>query len=432
MSQVELITGIDIGSSSTRIAVGEASQDSDRVNIIGFSEGESNGVSKGVIRSIEEVVESVISVKTRAEKMTSMRIDHAIVGISGSHITAQDSKGVIAVARADGEIREDDVDRVLEAAQAVSVPPNYEIIHVLPKTFSIDNQTDIKDPIGMNGVRLEVEAQIIEGQSAHIKNLTKAVSLSGLSIDDLVLSSLASSEAALTERQKDLGVVLINIGAATTSILVFEEGDILLVKVLPIGSAHITNDIAIGLRTNIDIAEKIKIQYGSTLSSIGKGHSSSTGHTPRHMPGGQDEVSLSQIDEQEEGGFSRKYLAEIIEARVEEIFHLVDKELKSVEKSGKLPAGAILTGGGAKLPGVIESAKRVFRLPASIGAPISVDSAIDKLNNPEYTTAVGLVKWGYANQISSQGSFGSIGIRGFKGIHAIGSKFKSVIHFFKS
>ncbi|OIO48602.1 MAG: cell division protein FtsA [Parcubacteria group bacterium CG1_02_41_12] len=417
MAQIELITGIDIGSSYTRIAIGEVNQDNDRVNIIGLSEGESSGVSKGTIRSIEEVVDSIITVKTRAEKMTSLAIDHAIVGISGSHITAQDSKGVIAVSRADGEIREDDVDRVLEAAQAVSVPPNCEIIHVLPRTFSIDNQTDIKDPIGMNGVRLEVEAQIIEGQSAHIKNLTKAISLSGINIDDLVLSSLASAEATLTERQKDLGVVLVNMGAATTSILVFEEGDILLVKVLPIGSAHITNDIAIGLRTNIDISEKIKIQYGSTLSGLSQG---------------ADQISFSQIDEQENGDFSRKYLAEIIEARVEEIFHMVDKELKAVGRSGKLPAGAILTGGGAKLSGLTEVAKKVFRLPAAIGFPIGVESAIDKLSNPEYATAVGLVKWGHINR-GFQGSSRSslMKIKGFGSIQAITGQFKSIIRIFK-
>lgn len=417
MAQTELITGIDIGSSNIRIAVGEIMPDSDKVNIIGLSEAQSNGVSKGTIRSIEEVVESIIKVKMRAEKMVNLEVDHAIIATSGSHITAQDSKGVIAVSRADGEIREDDVDRVLEAAQAVSVPPNYEIIHVLPRTFSIDNQTEIKDPIGMNGVRLEVEAQIIEGQSAHIKNLTKAVNLSGLGIDDLVLASLASSEATLTERQKDLGVVLVNIGAATTSVLVFEEGDILLVKVLPVGAAHITNDIAIGLRTNIDVAEIIKIQYGSTLSSVGAG---------------QDEIALSQIDEQEEGSFSRKYLAEIIEARVEEIFHIVDKELRSISRSGKLPAGAILTGGGAKLPGITETAKRIFRLPAQIGAPVGVDSAIDKLNNPEYTTAVGLVLWGHANTQGFSRPLSSIGIKGFKGVAAVTDQLKSFIRIFKS
>ncbi|MAG28750.1 cell division protein FtsA [bacterium] len=417
MAQTELITGIDIGSSTIRIAVGEISQESDRLNIIGLAEGESSGVSKGNIRSIEEVVESIIQVKSRAEKMTSLSLESSVVAISGSHITAQESKGVIAVARADGEIREDDVERVLEAAQAVSVPPNYEIIHVLPRSFAIDNQTDIKDPIGMNGVRLEVEAQIIEGQSAHIKNVTKAVSLSGIGIDDLVLASLASSESTLTERQKDLGVAMVNIGAATTSVLVFEEGDILLVKVLPVGAAHITNDVAIGLRTNIDVAELIKIQYGSTLSAVGSS---------------ADEVQISQINEQEEGTFSRKYLAEIIEARVEEIFNLVDKELKTVNRSGKLPAGAILTGGGAKLPGVIDVAKRVFRLPAAIGAPIGVDSAIDKLSNPEYTTAVGLVLWGHANHEASRKPFSSIGIKGFKGVSAVTDLVKSIIRIFKS
>ena len=416
MAQTEIITGIDIGSANIRIAVGEVSPDTEKLNIIGLSEGESNGVARGTIRSIEEVVDSIARAKARAEKMTSVQIDRAIVAISGSHITAQESKGVIAVARADGEIHEDDVDRVLEAAQAVSVPPNYEIIHVLPRSFSIDNQANIKDPIGMNGVRLEVEAQIIEGQSSHIKNAAKAVTLAGISINDLVLSSLACAESALTERQKDLGVALVNIGAATTSILVFEEGDILLVKVLPVGSAHITNDIAIGIRTNIDIAEIIKIQYGSTLSSAS---------------GKDDEVLLSQIDEREEGSFSRKYLAEIIEARVEEIFHLVDKELKSVGRSAKLPAGVILTGGGSKLPGATETAKRTFRLPSSIGNPIGIDSAIDKLNNPEYTTVAGLALWGHANQLANNRPFGSIRIKGFKRIAAIGEQFKSFIRIFK-
>jgi cell division protein FtsA len=415
MAQTELITGIDIGSGNIRMAVGELSPDSDKINIIGLAEGESSGVSKGTIRSIEEVVESIVLVKNRAEKMVGNNIDHVVVSISGVHITAQESKGVIAVARADGEIREDDVDRVLEAAQAVSVPPNYEIVHVLPRSFSIDNQTDIKDPIGMNGVRLEVEAQIIEGQSAHIKNVTKAVTLAGLGIDDLVLASLASSEATLTERQKDLGVVLVNIGAATTSVLVFEEGDILLVKVLSVGAAHITNDVAIGLRTNIDTAEIIKVQYGSTLSSVASG---------------ADEVQLSQISEQEEGTFSRKYLAEIIEARAEEIFNLVDKELRTAGRSGKLPAGAILTGGGAKLPGLVEVAKKVFRLPASIGSPNGLDSAIDKLNNPEYTTAAGLVLWGYANQHITSRTFGA-GIKGFKGAAAITEQVKSIVRIFK-
>ncbi|MDP3995287.1 MAG: cell division protein FtsA [Patescibacteria group bacterium] len=417
MAHAELIAGIDIGTSKVRIAVGEVSPEGDSLSIIGLSEADSRGVSRGTIRSIEEVVESLLQAKSRAEKMVGSQISSALAAISGSHITAQESKGVIAVARADGEIREDDLERVLEAAQAVSVPPNYEIIHVLPRRFSIDNQTDIKDPLGMNGVRLEVEAQIIEGQSSHIKNLTKAVTLSGVAIDDLVVAMLASAEATLSERQKDLGAALVNIGAATTSVLVFEEGDIMLARVLPVGASHITNDIAIGLRTNIDTAEAIKVQYGATLSALRSG---------------QDAVQLSEIDENEEGSFSKKYLAEIIEARVEEIFTMVDKELRSVGRSGKLPAGVILSGGGAQLPGLSEVAKRVFRLPAAVGVPVGVHSAIDKLGNPAYTTAVGLVLWGYANQEHSSRALRAVGMKGFKGISAITEQVKSLVRIFKS
>ncbi|OJI07624.1 cell division protein FtsA [bacterium CG10_46_32] len=414
MAHAELITGIDIGTSIIRIAVGEVAPDTGELTIIGLAEGESRGVSRGTIRSIEEVVASIARVKTRAEKMVGAQLSSAVAAISGSHITAQESKGVIAVARADGEIREDDVERVLEAAQAVSVPSNYEIIHVLPRRFSIDNQTDIKDPIGMNGVRLEVEAQIIEGQSSHIKNLTKAITLTGFGIDDLVVAMLASAEATLSERQKDLGVAMINIGAATTSILVFEEGDIMLVKVLPVGASHVTNDIAIGLRTNIDTAEAIKVQYGSTLSALGRS---------------TDEIQLSQIDEREEGSFSRKYLAEIIEARAEEIFSMVDKELRSIGRSGKLPAGVILSGAAASLPGLLEVAKRVFRLPAGVGVPLGINSAIEKISSPEYTTAVGLVMWGHANR---EPSGYPININGLKWFAVIAEQMKSIVRIFKS
>lgn len=413
MPHIEIIAGLDIGSANIRMAVGEISPDNDKVNIIGLAQGPSAGVSKGTVRSIEEVVEAIRQTATDAERMTGLTLDHAYVAISGSHVASQKSKGVIAVARPDGEIREDDVERVLEAAQAVSVPPNYEILHVLPRTFTIDNQSGIKDPIGMNGVRLEVEAQIIEGQSAHIKNVTKAVNLAGIGIDDLVLASLAGSESSLSERQKDLGVALLNIGAATTSLLVFEEGDILHVSVLPVGSAHITNDIAIGLRTNIDVAELIKIQYG---------------HAVPDRVGKNDEVDMRLVAEGEEGNFSKRYLAEIIEARVEEIFHMADKNLREVGRSGKLPSGIIITGGGAKLPGLVEVAKREFRLPAAIGVPAGVESAIDKINDPGLTTAVGLVRWGAANQLFSPRAFGNFQIKGFSGL---GKHFQSIIRIFK-
>lgn len=412
MANAEIIAGLDIGSANIRLAVGELASEEEKINVIGLAEGPSAGVSRGAIRSIEEVVAAVAAVVEKAERMTGLSLDHAFVAASGSHIASQISKGVIAVASSQGEIRSDDVERVLEAAQAVSVPPNYEILHVIPREFAVDNQTGVKDPIGMSGVRLEVEAQIIEGENAPIKNLTKAVTLAGLAIDDLVLAILAGSGSALTERQKDLGVAMVNIGASTTGLLVFEEGDVLHVNVLPVGAAHITNDIAIGLRTNIDIAEEIKLRFGHCLpGAVGK----------------HDEVAMRQLAEEEEGAFSKKHLAEIIEARVEEIFRMVDKDLRLVNRSGKLPAGVILTGGGAKLPGMVAVAKREFRLPASIGLPVGVNSAIERLQDPALTTAVGLLLWGQANALA-RGTFGNFT---WRGMQSLSSGLKSLLRLFK-
>lgn len=375
-----MITGLDIGSTTIRIVVGQINPQDKKIHIQGAAENPAEGISKGVVTSIEDAVSSISGVLEKVERMTGMPVEHAYVGINGSHVTSQDSHGVIAVSKADGEIKEDDVERVIEAAQAIATPPNYEILHVIPRSFTVDNQPGIKDPVGMTGIRLEVDAQIIQGLSSQIKNLTKCVYRTGVDIDDLVLGVLATSEAALSKRQKDLGVVLVNLGGATTSVLVFEEGDVLHTAILPIGSGHITNDIAIGLRISIDLAEKIKIEYGSALpEEINK----------------REEINLADIDSKEEGMVSRRHIAEIIEARCEEIFKMVDKELQKIDRSGLLPAGVVLTGGGVKLPGVIEVAKKEFRLPASLGYPLDLGStAVDKANDLNFSTAVGLIYWG--------------------------------------
>jgi len=380
MPKEEVITGLDIGSTTIRIVVGQINPHDKKVHILGAAENPAEGISKGVITSIEDAVSSISGVLEKVERMTGMPVERAYVGINGSHVTSQDSHGVIAVSKADGEIREDDIERVIEAAQAVATPPNYEILHVIPRSFIVDNQPGIKDPVGMTGIRLEVDAQIIQGLSSQIKNLTKCVYRTGVDIDDLVLGVLATSEAVLSKRQKDLGVVLVNLGGATTSVLVFEEGDVLHTAILPIGSGHITNDIAIGLRTSIDLAEKIKVEYGSALpEEINK----------------REEINLSDIDSKEEGVVSRRHIAEIIEARCEEVFRMVDKELQKIDRSGLLPAGVVLTGGGAKLPGITEIAKKEFRLPASLGYPIDLGStAVDKVNDLNFSTAVGLIYWG--------------------------------------
>ncbi len=396
MAKEEIITGLDIGSTTVRVVVGQVNPHDKKIQILGAAENPTEGVSKGSITSIEDAVSSISGALEKVERMTGIPVEHAYIGINGSHITSQDSHGVIAVSKSDGEIREEDVERVIEAAQAVATPPNYEILHVIPRSFTVDNQKGIKDPIGMTGIRLEVDAQIIQGLSSQIKNLTKCIYRTGIDIDDLVLGSLASSEAVLTKKQKDLGVALLNIGGATTSLLVFEEGDVLHSAILPVGSGHITNDIAIGLRTSIDLAEKIKIDFGSALpDEINK----------------RDEINLAEIDSREEGVVSHKHVAEIIEARCEELFKMADKELQKIDRAGLLPAGIILTGGGSKLNGLIEVAKKEFKLPASVGLPLDLGAtAVDKVNDLNFSTAIGLLYWGAGFDSKDGGTSGKLNI----------------------
>jgi len=309
------------------------------------------------------------------------------------------------------------VGRTIEAARALSVPPNYEILHVIPTKYSVDNQTDIKDPVGMIGVRLEAETLIIQGLTAQIKNFTKAIYRTELNIEDLVLASLAAAEAVLADKQKELGAVLINIGASTTSIAVFEEGEILHTAVLPVGSEHITSDIAIGLRCPINLAERIKVEHGTVLTKeLTK----------------KDEIDISTLVKEEELGdeqevISKKYVAEIIEARAEEIMEKVDEELKKIDRSGMLPAGAWLIGGGAKLPGIVEVAKRKLRLPASLGANRSMASTIDKVNDPAFLTALGLVIWGEQATKNQRRSWGNFNMGG----KAFGSALGKISGWFK-
>jgi cell division protein FtsA len=399
----EIIVGLDVGSTAVRLAVGQLvpSGEKTELHIIGAVEAASEGVHKGVVTSIEDVVSSISSCLEKAERMIGLPIKTAWVGISGSHIISEESKGVIAVSKSDGEISEEDVERAIEAARTVATPLNYEILHVIPKNYTVDGQVGIKDPIGMTGVRLEVDTQIIQGLSAQIKNLTKAVYRTGLDIDDLVLSILATAEAVVTERQKELGVAVLNIGGATTSLVIFEEGDILDIAVLSIGSEHITADIAIGLRTSIDVAEKLKLDYGSALpKDISK----------------KEELDLFDLGEAEHEVISRKYACEILEARAEEILMKVDDIFKKLGRSGMLPAGVVLTGGGSKLSGLVELAKRKLRLPAALGYPLNLTSVTDKINDLSFASAIGLVRWGAMSERSGSGKlenlisrFGSMG-----------------------
>lgn len=385
-SRQQLITGIDIGSSAVRIAVGQmvAQGNGELLQILGCAEVPAEGIHKGIITGIDDAVSSVSACIERVERLAGAQIEHAVVGISGSHILSQQSKGVVAVAKPDGEITQEDVARVVEAARTVATPVNYEILHVIPKTFTVDGQTGIKDPTGMTGVRLEVDAQIIQGVSSQIKNINRVVYRTGLEIDEQVLTILACADIVTTSRQKELGVAVVNIGSSTTSVAIFEEGDVLHTAVLPIGSEHITSDLAIGLRTSIDVAERVKIEYGTALpKSVAR----------------KEEIFLAELGATEQEVVDRKYVAEIIEARVEEIFRKVDKELRAVERSGLLPAGILFTGGGARLDGLVELAKKELRLPAALGYPIDITSLSDKVNDLSCTCAIGLVAWGARGDI---------------------------------
>ncbi len=382
-----LIVGLDIGSLETRLVVGQrvAIEGGEKLQIIGAVSVLSEGVNKGIINSIEDTTASVSAVLEKAERLLGTPMTAAWVGINGPNLKCLTSRGVVAVSRSDSEINSEDVNRVIEAAQALAVPPNYEILHVIPSKFIVDSQEDIKNPVGMTGIRLEVITLIIQNLTNQIKNLTKAIYHTSLNIDDLVFSPLAVSSVVLSPKQKEIGAAVVNIGAATTSIAVFEEGELLHAAVLPIGSSHITSDIAIGLRCPINLAEKVKIRYGSAKAE---------------QFNKKDEIDISDIVAEENltdeiTVISPRYVAEIIEARVEEIFEKVDAELKRIDRSGMLPAGVCLVGGGAKLGDIIEIAKKKLRLPVALGVNRSVATVVDKVNDLEYLTALGLVVWGH-------------------------------------
>ena len=407
--QGNLIAALDIGSRNVRMAIGQV-VDSDFGNadlqILGAVDYPSEGVNKGKVNSIEDVVSCISACLERAERMVGVPIDSVWVGISGMQIMLQSSKGVVAVSKANSEITEDDVSRALEAARSIATPINYEVLHVLPRHYGVDGQISIKDPVGMTGIRLEVDSNIILGASAQIKNLTKAVYRSGLEIDDLVLSILACSEAVVTKRQKDLGVSVVNIGATTTSIVVYEEGEMLHTSVVPLGSENITNDLAIGLRTSVDIAEMAKIEFGHCL----------VGSADRKI-----QVDLKDVGATDSELVKQRYINEIINARVEEILMKVDEELKKSQRSGLLPAGVVLCGGGAKLPGIVECTKNVLRLPATLGYPLNVVSVTEKVNDLGFATTVGLVKWG---SIMDEMAMGTGRVNLFKGVGKAGGHLK--------
>lgn len=380
----EYIAGLDIGSSAIRLVTaqllwGDTKKGQADLQIIGAAEVPSEGVSRGIVTSIEELISCLSNAIEQVERMAGVPVERVWVGLNGPFLLTQASKGVVAVAKTNGEVAPEDVERVVAAARAVPLPLNYDLVHVLPRSFSVDNQSGIKDPVGMTGMRLEVDTALIYAMTTHVKNISRAVYRTGLEIHDMVLSILAAGEAVATERQKELGVIVANIGAATTSLVAYEDGETIHTAVLPIGAQHITNDIAVGLRVAIDVAERVKVEYGHAVpKDISK----------------KDIIDLALLGGSGDEVASRHYVAEIIEARVSEICEKIRDEIARVPHQSSFPAGVILVGGGAKVSGFADAAKNELRLPVSLGYPYNIASIGNANSDIAYAAAIGLVKWG--------------------------------------
>ena len=370
MPRANFLTGLDIGTGTIKILAVKKTEKG--LEVISQIEENSAGIRRGVVVNVEEVSNILKNAFSQLKRETGQKIDSVYVGVNGSHLFSAPSHGIISVSRADQKISEEDVQRVLQAAQTFSLPSNKEIFTSFPKEFIIDGQKGIKDALGLQGVRLEVEVLALGGFSPYLKNFEKTVLDTDLQILDMVPSPIAAARAVLTPRQKELGVAILDIGAGTSGLAVFEESDLIHLTILPIGSGNITNDIAIGLKTDIDIAERIKIEYGTCLFK------------------GLNKRERIEIGEEEPLIFFLKQLAEIIEARVSEIFGEVNKELKKISREKMLPAGIVLTGGGAKLPKIVEMAKKELKLPAKLGKP----QGVLELEDPSLSTVCGLVLGG--------------------------------------
>ncbi len=366
--------GLDIGTSKVACVVGLHQDDMAEPSIIGLGVAQTTGLRRGTVTDIEETVGSITAALEEAERMSGVTIEHATISVDGAHVQSLNSRGVIAVSRADKEISREDLARVEEAAAAIQLDSNRQILQVIPKSYTVDGQTNVVDPVGMSGVRLEVDTHIITAASPAMKNLTNAVFRAGIAIDDQLLVPLASARAVLTKRQMELGVVLLDIGAETTGIAVFEEGGIALTTILPVGSNHITKDLVYGLRTNIDTAEKLKLAHGSAIKDR------SRAHTKIDLAdfGGSGSISLGEVDK-------------ITVSRCEEIFTMAAAELRKAGKDSMLAGGAVLTGGGAKLKGIEVLAQGILKLNVALAVPRGFGGISDKVKDPAYAAAVGLM-----------------------------------------
>lgn len=371
----KMIVGLDIGTSKVVALVGEISSTGD-LSIVGIGSHKSVGLKKGVVVNIESTVQSIQRAVEEAELMAGCQIHSVHAGIAGNHIRSLNSHGIVAIK--DKEVYQTDIDRVLDAAQAVAIPADQKILHLLPQEYIIDDQEGVKEPLGMSGVRLEAKVHLVTCAANAAQNIEKCIRRCGLEVEDIILEQLASSYAILTEDEKELGVCMVDIGGGTTDIAIFTEGAIRHTGVIPIAGDQVTNDIAMALRTPTQYAEEIKIRYACALAKL---------------TGADETIKVPSVGDRPPRDLSRQALAEVVEPRYDELFTLVQSEIRRSGFEDMIAAGIVLTGGTAKMEGVVELAEEIFHMPVRLGAPQNISGLKDIVNNPIYSTGVGLLRY---------------------------------------
>jgi len=419
MPRTSVITAIDLGTDKCVTLIAAVPEDGGALQVVGVSAVPARGVRKSTIINLEQVMETMTESLDGAERMAGFDVKSAFVSFAGTHIASLNSKGVVAVSSPSQEINHEDVERVIEAARAVSLPADREIIHVIPRDFKVDSQEGIKDPVGMTGVRLEAEAHMITGMSTAMRNFEKCMHDLGLAIDGFVFSGLAAADVVLSETEKELGVVEVDIGAGSTSLCAFVEGSLTFSATIPIGARHITQDIALGCRVSLDSAEKIKIALSSEEHKPVMpfpGESKEDLNKRRKKADELDAEALGVTESMEV--LSKKTLVEgIMVPRMKEIFGLISQQLDKHDLLGLVPAGLVLTGGGAETVGMVEVAKRVLNLPVRIGKPVQLEGLVHDIQKPSFATGIGLLHYGQrqggARQVKSSFQVASV----FKGFN---------------
>lgn len=414
MARDHIVSGIDIGTSKITTLIATLSEEGD-AQVIGVSTVASKGLRKGQIVNIEEATAAISQSLESAERMAGTSVAKAFLSVGGNHIASQNSHGVVAVAEPDREITESDVSRVIEAAKAVSLPSSREILHVLPRGYIVDSQEGIVDPIGMTGIRLEVDTHLVTGGATAVRNLRKCVEELGVEVNGMVFGGLAAAEASISETEKELGVVLIDIGGGTTDVAIYVEGALSYSSVIPIGAINITKDLAAGLRVSLETAEKVKLLLGQTPKLPAVSQEEEKSKSSRNDK--TDELDVTSLGFPEElRVLSRRTLVEgIIKPRLNEIFTMVALELKRSGFGGMTPSGVVITGGGAQTVGAVEAARRNLAMPVHIGVPKRMSGLIDEITTSAFTASVGLLLYGGKMEKVTNGSF-------FSGFGKMGDK----------